>query len=31
MEIRVTDKFKQFADKKNIDTIAIKYGQSCSS
>ena len=31
MEIRITDKFKKFAEKKNIDTIAIKYGQNCTS
>ena len=31
MEIILTKKFRKYAKEKNITTIAVKYGQSCTT
>ncbi len=31
MEIKLSDKFKEHVQNKNIQSITIKYGKSCSS
>ena len=31
MDIKLTEKFKEYVKDKNIDVVGIKYGKSCSS
>jgi len=31
MEVKLSNKFKKFANERNIETITVKYGKSCSS